>query len=122
MSLSDSAADAPGPLIVPDLVRRLARGGIAPARMERTGSVPRAECNFSSAAIVTPTMDAVGLSTRAAAHLPRNLVHSMDRLAGAELLVDYIPRRFLELYRDNGMGEFEALTSVPSRAEFDFYA
>lgn len=55
------------------------------------------------------------------APVPRNLVAALDALAAAPILADYIPRRFLDLYRDNRMGEFEALFAAPSRVEYDFY-
>lgn len=68
-----------------------------------------------------PTDETIGLSTESDASLPRNLIHSFDRLLSAEVIAGGIPRRFLELYRDNRLGEYEALVARPSPAEFDFY-
>ncbi|MDO9416169.1 glutamine synthetase family protein [Pararhizobium sp.] len=68
-----------------------------------------------------PTPETKGFSEGNGSVLPRNLIAAMDRLAGAEILADYIPHRFLDLYRDNRMGEFEGLFSALTPAEYDFY-
>ncbi|OJF94778.1 hypothetical protein AX761_03920 [Rhizobium sp. 58] len=68
-----------------------------------------------------PTPPTEGVSEGDGSDLPRNLIAALDRMTGSAVLKEYIPQRFLQLFRDNRMGEFEALFHAPSAVEYDFY-
>lgn len=68
-----------------------------------------------------PTPETIGFSPGEPCDLPRNLISALDRMTNGTILRDYIPQEFLQLYRDNRMGEFEALFAAPTPVEYDFY-
>lgn len=52
---------------------------------------------------------------------PENLPVALDRLCRSTLIPDYIPARFLNLYRELKLKEFADLFAAVTPAEYDFY-
>ncbi|MQT12506.1 glutamine synthetase family protein [Segnochrobactrum spirostomi] len=53
--------------------------------------------------------------------MPTTFFAALDRLVHADVLVETIPHRFLELYREVKIGEFQSLFENPTAREYDFY-
>jgi glutamine synthetase len=70
---------------------------------------------------IDPGLPAVGRSSGGDPEFPGDLIVALDRLVDAQLLTQYIPQRFLEVFSITKRGEYLDLIEQIIPREYDFY-